>query len=95
MKDIELLKRNGLYDAYKKIEDKISINPYNPDLPPGNFSKMKGMNNIYHARINIKHRVFYTIMKTNDEISVIISDIDDKEENEIVKIIKAFGHDLK
>ena len=34
-------------------------------------------------------------MKTNDEISVIISDIDDKEENEIVKIIKAFGHGLK
>lgn len=59
VKDLELIKRNGLQGSVRKLIDMVKENPYqNP--PP--FEKLVGdLAGAYSRRINIKHRMVYMI----------------------------------
>lgn len=72
--DAEYLKRSHLADKAKKIINIIKENPFaNP--PP--FEKLVGdLRGMYSRRINIQHRIVYSI--------------DDK--NNIIKIIRMWKH---
>lgn len=92
-KDIDKLKSSPtLYRKYEERENLIASNPYSPDVPQGDFSKMKGYKNLYHVRINQKHRIFYSITKIDDHIEV---DIEGIEIEGKVKILQAYGHDFE
>ena len=68
--DIEKLKECGLGEKARKFVGIISENPYqNP--PP--FEKLKGVENLYSRRINIKHRLVYEIEKDTIIIKMLFS----------------------
>lgn len=94
MKDIEKLKINkNLYARYLEKEKEISINPKCPNVPQGDFSELKGnLKVIYHIRLNQKHRIFYTI--SDNEREIYIDKIEEIPDGK-VKILQAFGHDLR
>ena len=91
VKDIENLKRKkSLYEKYLKREELIAQNPYSPNVPEGDFSKMKGYKNLYHVRINQKHRIFYSVTKNPDGIEINIEGIEIEGK---IKILQTYGHD--
>lgn len=91
VKDLEKLKESkSLYKKYEEREKLISINPYSPAVPKGDFSQMKGYKNLYHVRINQKHRIFYSVTRYLDDFEVIIEGIEIEGK---VKILQTYGHD--
>ena len=69
VKDLEYLKSANLSNKAKKLVDIIKENPYqNP--PP--YEKLTGdLNGIYSRRINIQHRLVYTINAKEKLIKII------------------------
>lgn len=88
------MKSKHLYEKYLDKEKKIAENPRNPDIPPGDFSELKGnLNGVYHIRLNQKHRIFYTI--SDKEKSIFIDKIEENDVDGYVRILQTFGHDLR
>ena len=61
IKDIKLIKQAGLTNAAKELIKILKVNPFqNP--PP--YEKLIGdLNGAYSRRINIKHRLVYSVAK--------------------------------
>ena len=93
VKDIEKLKQTKkLFEKYNEREKLIAENPYAPKVPKGDFSKMVGYKNLYHVRLNQKHRIFYSVTEYGDEVEINIEGIEVEGK---VKIMKTYGHDYK
>ena len=69
LKDKEKLANSTLYDNAKRIVEIIKNNPFqNP--PP--YEKLVGdLKGIYSRRINIKHRIWYSVDKDDKVIRIL------------------------
>lgn len=64
--DLKKIKHSNLKDNYKKIEEQLKKNPYEPNQ---SFEKLEPpMAKKYSRRLNIQHRVVYTV---DDEAKVV------------------------
>ena len=67
-KDKKLLKQAGLDANAKKLLNLIAINPF--QTPPS-YEKLVGdLKDYYSRRINIKHRLVYSVLNDNNVIIV-------------------------
>ncbi len=67
-KDKKLLKKAGLDANAKKLLNLIAINPF--QTPPS-YEKLVGdLKDYYSRRINIKHRLVYSVLNDNNVIIV-------------------------
>ena len=67
-KDKKLLKKAGLDANAKKLLNLIAINPF--QTPPS-YEKLVGdLKDYYSRRINIKHRLVYSVLNDNNIIIV-------------------------
>ena len=64
--DFVKCKRSFLEDKIKELLDKISEDPFQPA-----FEKLKGYNNVYSRRINIKNRLVYEIIKDKHTVKIL------------------------
>lgn len=69
VKDIQKLKSAHLSDTAKALIGVIRVNPYqNP--PP--YEKLVGnLQGLYSRRINVKHRLVYEVIETENTVKVI------------------------
>lgn len=69
VKDLEKIKQAGLTDSVKKLIEVLKANPFqNP--PP--FEKLVGdLSGAYSRRINIKHRLVYSIDKDKQRVRIL------------------------
>lgn len=69
LKDIKLLKQNGLSEKAQKLIEVIRENPYqNP--PP--YEKLVGdLQGLYSRRINIAHRLVYQVFEEEKTIKIL------------------------
>jgi Txe/YoeB family toxin of toxin-antitoxin system len=66
--DIPKLEKSGLKDDFDDIVDILKSNPYSRDR---NMELLKPKNKqVYSMRINIQHRVVYTIHKSDKIIKI-------------------------
>ena len=74
VKDIDKLKEAGLAKKARKLIEVVRHNPFrNP--PP--YEKLVGkLEGVYSRRINIKHRMVYTV----------------DEENKIIRVLRMWSH---
>lgn len=69
VKDVEKLKESGLAKKAKQLIDLIKINPYKT---PPSYEKLVGdLSGAYSRRINIKHRLVYSVYEEEKTIKVI------------------------
>lgn len=74
VKDIEKLKSAGLSNKAKNLVDLLKKNPY---ANPPSYEKLVGeLEGMYSRRINIKHRLVYTV----------------DQEAHLVKILRMWSH---
>lgn len=74
LKDIKNLKSAGLSDKARLLIDLLKINPY---TTPPSYEKLVGdLEGMYSRRINIQHRLVYTV----------------NEQEHIVKVLKMWTH---
>ena len=74
LKDIEKIKTAGLSEKARKLIALIKVNPY---TTPPSYEKLVGdLAGAYSRRINIQHRLVYSI----------------SEEDKIIKIIRMWTH---
>ncbi|MDR1475891.1 MAG: Txe/YoeB family addiction module toxin [Holosporales bacterium] len=62
------LKAAGLKEKTIKLLDIILENPF---TSPPHFEKLIGFDNVYSRRINIKHRLVYEIIKSENTIKIL------------------------
>ena len=75
LKDLEKIKKSNLKDQVSNLFSILKIDPFR--IPPP-FKKLSGhYDRIYSRRINIRHRLFYSV------------DVEEKT----VTIVSAWGHD--
>lgn len=69
VKDLEKIKQAGLTDSVKKLIEVLKANPFqNP--PP--YEKLVGdLSGAYSRRINIKHRLVYSIDKDKQRVRIL------------------------
>ena len=69
VKDIKKLKSIGLSDKARKLVDLLKENPY---MIPPSYEKLVGdLNGMYSRRINIQHRLVYTVNKEEQVVRVL------------------------
>jgi toxin YoeB len=69
VKDIEKLKRVGLGPSAKKLLDMLAENPFS--MPP-RYEKLVGnLSGFYSRRINIQHRLVYSVDHENRVVHVL------------------------
>ncbi|VDN47959.1 RelE/StbE replicon stabilization toxin [Petrocella atlantisensis] len=74
LKDIKNLKSAGLSDKARLLIDLLKINPY---TTPPSYEKLVGdLDGMYSRRINIQHRLVYTV----------------NEQEHIVKVLRMWTH---
>ncbi len=74
VKDVKKLKSVGLSDKARKL---IELLKENPLMTPPSYEKLSGdLDGMYSRRINIQHRLVYTINK----------------EDKIVKVLRMWSH---
>ncbi len=74
VKDIEKLKSAGLSNKAKNLVDLLKKNPY---ANPPSYEKLVGdLEGMYSRRINIKHRLVYTV----------------DQEARLVKVLRMWSH---
>lgn len=74
VKDTTKLKIAGLSDKARKLVDLLKENPY---MTPPSYEKLVGdLNGMYSRRINIQHRLVYTV----------------NEEEQIVRVLRMWSH---
>lgn len=67
-KDVPLLKTANLYDSFMEIINTLKINPYRRDHNQEILNPKS--RHIYSKRINVQHRVIYTIDKVNHIVKI-------------------------
>lgn len=74
VKDTKKLKSAGLSDKARKLVDLLKENPY---MTPPSYEKLVGdLNGMYSRRINIQHRLVYTV----------------NEEEQVVRVLRMWSH---
>jgi len=74
IKDINNLKMVGLSEKAKKLIELLKENPY---ITPPTYEKLVGdLNGLYSRRINIQHRIIYSI----------------NEKDKIVRVLRMWSH---
>lgn len=69
LKDIEKLKAVGLSEKAKKLIEMIKLNPY---ATPPSYEKLVGdLAGAYSRRINIQHRLVYSVYEEEKTIKII------------------------
>jgi Txe/YoeB family toxin of toxin-antitoxin system len=67
IKDLLLLRSNGLEEKAKRIRDILAINPYDPP-----YEKLVGnLKGKYFRRINLKHRLVYEILENIKTVKIL------------------------
>lgn len=67
LKDAKKIKSANLNDNLKKLLEILKVNPYQPP-----YEKLSGnLKGYYSRRINIKHRLVYTVDEQNQLIKVV------------------------
>ena len=80
-KDIAKLKSANLIGQFFREMDAIKANPFIGKLLTGILNGKRSV------RINIQHRIFYTI----DQRKIIVDDV---EYEGMINVLQAFGHDF-
>ncbi|MBD8087267.1 Txe/YoeB family addiction module toxin [Limosilactobacillus sp. c11Ua_112_M] len=66
--DLRKLKHSNLKDNYKEIEEQLKKNPYKPNQ---GFEKLEPpLLKKYSRRINIQHRVVYTVDEQHKTVNI-------------------------
>ncbi len=74
VKDTKKLKSAGLSDKARKLVNLLKDNPY---MTPPSYEKLVGdLNGMYSRRINIQHRLVYTV----------------NEEEKVVRVLRMWSH---
>lgn len=74
VKDTKKLKSAGLSDKARKLVDLLKENPY---MTPPSYERLVGdLNGMYSRRINIQHRLVYTV----------------NEEEQVVRVLRMWSH---
>lgn len=69
IKDIKKLKAAGLSDKARRLVDLLKENPYNR---PPSYEKLVGdLDGMYSRRINIQHRLVYTVNENTKTVRVL------------------------
>lgn len=69
LKDIEKLKSSGLSEKARQLVEIIKVNPY---TTPPSYEKLVGdLSGAYSRRINIQHRLVYSVDENHKTIKII------------------------